>query len=317
MSDLATLRAQARATTNPATRRRLVARITEEKVRSNVGSCTQCPLHSTRTQTVPWEGKTHGRAEIVLVGDAPGVKEDESGVPFAGRAGGLLDRLLVLAGTERDRVALVNLIACTPGRQNPSDKEIAACRPNFTAQLDLVGCWVGVLFGGEAVAAVLGGGVGDVSSYHMKPVWKDGRIWVATYHPSYALSTKKKAEAEAAITASISFALSIRFGKTTLPTPPWEQVMAHHPDPHKKYHDHYEKKGWALVYSHSLKQQIVIWDKEKRGLKVPSAITHLPRYTVEELIAMGEAANQTRDPIETVRKMHMVKQEFNGTVLLR
>lgn len=320
MTDLPTLRAQARAARNPDVRRRLVARINETKVRDAITSCTTCPLlSSTRTQAVPWSGLTHGRADLVVVGEAPGEKEDYEGTPFVGRSGRLLDHLLGMAGTSRERVAVVNTLACRPpGNRDPQPEELDACRPHFERQLDLIGCWVGVALGGYAIANVLDlpRGTIRVADYQMKPIWKDGRVWIGTYHPAYALRAKDKMEAEGAIKGAISFALSIRFGHRLLPTPPFEQVMGENWGDGMRYKEHYEKKGWALVYSKSLATQIVVYREGKRGLKIPSSISHLPHYTMTELIAMGEAAKQTREPVETVRTMHMVRQEFGGEVLL-
>src|SRR5579875_598672 len=90
---------------------------------------------------------------VVLVGEAPGAEEDRTGLPFVGRAGLLLDELLVDAGLPRATVAIVNVLKCRPpGNRVPNRVEIAACRPWLEAQLALLDPGVVVALGGTAVA---------------------------------------------------------------------------------------------------------------------------------------------------------------------
>lgn len=328
------LRELARSTSHSSVRKNATRQITELKLRGRVESCTACPLSNTRTQAVPWSGRTYGRADLVVVGEAPGADEDRQGAPFVGRSGRLLDRLLDMAGTSRERVAVVNTLACRPpGNRDPNPEELDACRNHFEAQLDLIGCWVGVALGGYAIANVLGleRGSVKVADYISKPVWKDGRVWVGAYHPAYALRAKEKAEAEGSIRSAIQFALAIRFGTRALPVPPWEQVKVVE-KPGVKIGQMYDERGWVLVHSRVLGQQIVIWDRERaevmgkgaktktgkriKGVTIPDNLAHLPRYTLGELVAIGQMAKQAKIPDELVRTVHMVKHEFGGEVLL-
>ncbi|MBX5447727.1 MAG: uracil-DNA glycosylase [Acidothermus cellulolyticus] len=124
---------------------------------------------------------------VVLVGEAPGAEEDRTGLPFVGRAGRLLDELLVEAGLPRATVAIVNVLKCRPpGNRVPNRVEIAACRPWLEAQLALLDPGVVVALGGTAVAwfferpvtlAQVRGRVHEVRGWRVVP----------TYHPSAAL----------------------------------------------------------------------------------------------------------------------------------
>ena len=101
-----------------------------------VRACTRCPeLASTRTQVVGGSGPADAR--LVVVGEAPGAVEDQTGVPFVGRSGQLLDRLLLEVGTSREQVAVLNTVKCRPpGNRVPSRVETANCRPWTTRQLE-------------------------------------------------------------------------------------------------------------------------------------------------------------------------------------
>lgn len=105
---------------------------------AQAGACTRCPLATGRTQVV--FGMGDPRAELVFVGEAPGAEEDRVGLPFVGRSGKLLDRLLLEeVGITRDRCYIVNVVKCRPpANRDPLPEEIAACRPYLERQLELV-----------------------------------------------------------------------------------------------------------------------------------------------------------------------------------
>jgi DNA polymerase len=99
--------------------------------------CERCALAAGRTQVVCGSGNPD--AALMLVGEAPGFHEDRHGVPFVGRAGQLLDRLLATIGLERGDVYVVNVLKCRPpGNRDPQPDEIAACEPHLFRQLELV-----------------------------------------------------------------------------------------------------------------------------------------------------------------------------------
>ena len=156
-------------------------------------ACRLCPeLASTRTQVVVGSGPVDAR--LLVVGEAPGAKEDETGVPFVGRSGQLLDRLLAEAGMPRDQVAVLNTVKCRPpGNRVPSKEETARCRPWTTAQLAELEPQVVVTLGLSATAWFLG--KGTLSSVRGRVHDVDGRQVLPTYHPAAALRGGPQGEA--------------------------------------------------------------------------------------------------------------------------
>jgi DNA polymerase len=101
-------------------------------------ACTKCPLATAgRTQVVFGVGARD--ADLVFVGEGPGAEEDKQGVPFVGRAGQLLTRLIEGIGMTRDEVYIANVVKCRPpGNRDPQPDEIETCRPYLEAQLGLL-----------------------------------------------------------------------------------------------------------------------------------------------------------------------------------
>jgi len=96
-----------------------------------------CPLHATRTQTVPGSGNPE--ADVMFVGEAPGYHEDRSGIPFVGQAGKLLDQLLEGIGLSRDDVFIANVLKCRPPEnRDPRPDEIEACREHLYRQVSII-----------------------------------------------------------------------------------------------------------------------------------------------------------------------------------
>ncbi|MEL9990918.1 MAG: type-4 uracil-DNA glycosylase [Thermoproteus sp.] len=109
-----------------------------EEIAKQIQMCTKCRLHETRRRPVPGEG----RAErgVMIVGEAPGEKEDEEGRPFVGAAGRLLTQALNKLGVDRARdVFITNVVKCRPpGNREPLDDEIAACLPYLVEQIKAI-----------------------------------------------------------------------------------------------------------------------------------------------------------------------------------
>ncbi len=151
-------------------------------------SCTACGLAEGRTQVVFGTGAPD--ADVVFVGEAPGAREDEQGVPFVGRSGQLLDRLLAEElGVERSDVYIANVVKCRPpDNRDPRPDEIAACRPWLAHQLDLVDPAVIVTLGNFASRLLLDTATGITKlrgadyRYGNPP-----RHLVPTFHPAAAL----------------------------------------------------------------------------------------------------------------------------------
>ena len=106
-------------------------------VKKELGDCQRCSLGRVRTNIVFGEGNP--KAEIVFVGEAPGGDEDIQGIPFVGRAGQLLTRIIAAMGLKRDDVYICNILKCRPpGNRNPRPEEIAACEPFLIRQLEAI-----------------------------------------------------------------------------------------------------------------------------------------------------------------------------------
>lgn len=104
---------------------------------SQITECRRCPLHENRRKPVPGEGSL--RARVMLVGEAPGRKEDEEGRPFVGAAGKLLTSLLNSIGVDRSEVFITNVVKCRPpGNREPTDEEIRACNSFLLRQIELI-----------------------------------------------------------------------------------------------------------------------------------------------------------------------------------
>jgi uracil-DNA glycosylase len=102
-----------------------------------VRGCTKCRLHEHRTQTV--FGVGHARADLVFVGEGPGADEDAQGIPFVGRAGQLLTRMIAAMTLTREQVYICNVVKCRPpGNRTPTEDEMEACGPYLFRQLAIL-----------------------------------------------------------------------------------------------------------------------------------------------------------------------------------
>jgi DNA polymerase len=154
---------------------------------SEVASCTRCRLHETRKNTVFSRGNP--AAKICFIGEAPGADEDAQGLPFVGRAGQLLDRMIQAMGLDPAKdVYVCNIVKCRPpDNRRPEPDETAACIPYLHEQIANVDPKVIVALGNTSIAALLGTKLGITK---VRGSWKlyRGKIPVMpTYHPSYLL----------------------------------------------------------------------------------------------------------------------------------
>lgn len=154
-------------------------------VRDIALGCPRCGLARTRTRVVFGEGSE--TAELMVVGEAPGENEDRQGRPFVGKAGQLLDLLLMTVGFPRETVYICNVLKCRPpGNRNPAPDEVEACSPYLLKQVELVRPKVIMAFGTFAAQTLLATDVaigklrGRVHSYRGTPL-------VPTYHPAALL----------------------------------------------------------------------------------------------------------------------------------
>jgi DNA polymerase len=155
-----------------------------EDLYDRIRSCLRCPLAATRTRAVPGEGPLD--AEIMFIGEAPGVNEDKQGRPFVGAAGGFLEELLGAAGLRRSEVYITNVLKCRPpGNRDPQLEEIEACRDYLDEQIDLIDPLVIVTLGRFSMAKFFPGQ--SISRIHGQPKEVAGRFYVPMYHPAAAL----------------------------------------------------------------------------------------------------------------------------------
>ena len=151
-----------------------------------VAACERCPLSQTRTRTVFADGT--GPARIMFIGEAPGADEDAQGIPFVGRAGQLLTKMIENGmGLPRSEVYIANVLKCRPpGNRNPEPEEIAACRGYLETQIDLVRPEVLVALGNFAAKFLLGTEEGIM---RLRGKWGEyrGVPVMPTFHPSFLL----------------------------------------------------------------------------------------------------------------------------------
>jgi len=108
-----------------------------EEVRSLVDGCTKCQLSQTRTNIVFGDGNPNAR--LVFVGEAPGADEDAQGLPFVGRAGQLLTRIIEAIKIKRSDVYICNILKCRPpGNRAPTTIETECCLPYLKKQLEVI-----------------------------------------------------------------------------------------------------------------------------------------------------------------------------------
>ena len=154
-------------------------------IAADIARCKDCPLHKGRTNTVPGDG--HSAPRLCFIGEGPGADEDATGIPFVGRAGKLLTRMIEAIGLMREEVFICNTVKCRPpGNRTPEPAEIKACWPYLEKQIDAIRPEVIVTLGRPAAQTILESDLpmgrlrGRFSEFHSIPV-------MPTYHPAYLL----------------------------------------------------------------------------------------------------------------------------------
>jgi uracil-DNA glycosylase len=155
-------------------------------IREDIGECTRCKLHTQgRTQIV--FGVGNPTADIMFVGEAPGADEDAQGVPFVGRAGQLLTKMIEAMGFRRDDVYIANVLKCRPpGNRNPEPDEIATCEPYLFRQLASVEPKVVIALGAFAARTLLKTDE-PISRLRGRVFDYRGAKLIPTFHPSFLL----------------------------------------------------------------------------------------------------------------------------------
>lgn len=187
-----------------------------EAARAAIERCTRCPLYANATQAVFGEGPPD--ADVMLVGEQPGDREDRDGRPFVGPAGRLLDDVLVEAGLERDTVFLTNAVKhfkfLPRGKrrlhQKPNAAEISACAVWLHAERALVRPGVIVALGATAARSLIGR-VETIAKLRGVPQrLADGTMLFITVHPSYILRIPDRARAATERTAFTRDLVAVR-----------------------------------------------------------------------------------------------------------
>ncbi|MBH8564701.1 uracil-DNA glycosylase [Nostoc sp. CENA67] len=153
--------------------------------------CHRCELGNTRTHAVVGRGNL--KALIMIVGEAPGQNEDETGLPFVGKSGQLLEKILasVNLSTEED-VYIANINKCRPPNNRvPTPDEMAACKPYLLEQIRLVDPKIILLTGATAVKGITGDKRGITKIRGQWLEW-EGRLCMPIFHPSYLLRNPSK-----------------------------------------------------------------------------------------------------------------------------
>jgi uracil-DNA glycosylase family 4 len=172
---------------------------TLHQLREVVENFEQCALKRTATKTVFADGNS--KADVMLVGEAPGAEEDKAGLPFVGAAGQLLDRMLASIELDRTSVYITNLLFWRPpGNRKPTNEEVAQCLPFVERHIALVQPLLLVLVGGIAARTLLGRPEGITRLrgqwYEYEPVGRDvGINTTCIFHPAFLLRQPKNKRA--------------------------------------------------------------------------------------------------------------------------
>ncbi len=148
--------------------------------------CLRCKLSGSRATVV--FGSGNPRARLMVIGEGPGEEEDRQGLPFVGRAGQLLTRMLASVGLERERDCYIaNVVKCRPERnRNPEPDEVAACNPFLMAQIDTIRPHVILALGNFAAQTLLGSKEG-ITKLRGRAYQYRSSVLVPTFHPAFLL----------------------------------------------------------------------------------------------------------------------------------
>ena len=160
------------------------------QLRNEIETCTQCRLHENRIHAVPGDGTLD--AKIILIGEAPGYREDIKGLPFVGTAGKILDELLDIAGLSRNNVYITNLVKCRPpNNRPPKPDELNICTGQYLEkQLKMfepkVICAMGN-YASKYIMSRFSFEFSKIGMSHGKICRKMGKNVIPLYHPAAVL----------------------------------------------------------------------------------------------------------------------------------
>jgi uracil-DNA glycosylase len=148
--------------------------------------CTRCRLHTGRNKSVFARGNPQAR--IMFVGEGPGADEDMQGLPFVGKAGQLLDRMVAAMGLKQDEIYIGNVVKCRPPQnRKPEPDEMSTCVPFLAEQIALIEPEVIIALGGTAAEGLLGGRIAITRARGQWRLYRATIPVMPTYHPAYLL----------------------------------------------------------------------------------------------------------------------------------
>ncbi len=161
-----------------------------DKVVEEMGDCKRCKLHSLRKNIVFGVGNSNAR--LMFVGETPGAEEDEQGIPFVGKAGQLLTKIIEAIDLKRSDVYIANIIKCRPSsNRNPEEDEIKTCIPFLEKQIEIIAPEIVCTLGNIATRALLDTDL-EVTKLRGRFHERSGLKVMPTYHPSYLLRDPSK-----------------------------------------------------------------------------------------------------------------------------
>ena len=163
-------------------------------IQEDIGDCTRCALHTGRHTIVFGQGDPNAR--LMFVGEGPGADEDAQGLPFVGRAGQLLNNMILAMGLKREQVYIANVVKCRPpNNRTPEPAEANTCLPFLLRQIDVIRPQVLVALGATAATYLLGQRQ-PLAALRGRIHAVRGSSLIVTYHPAYLLrDPRQKKEA--------------------------------------------------------------------------------------------------------------------------
>ncbi len=156
-----------------------------EEIRQELGDCQRCKLWKSRTRIV--FGVGNPEADLMFVGEAPGADEDAQGIPFVGRAGRLLTRIIEAMGLKREQVYIANILKCRPpNNRDPEPDEVETCEGFLFKQIEAVQPKIIVALGRYAAQILLQTKV-PISKIRGEFFQFQNSLLIPTFHPSYLL----------------------------------------------------------------------------------------------------------------------------------
>ena len=160
-----------------------------ESIKNEVIQCVLCGLSATRKNAVPGTGSI--TRKIILIGEAPGKNEDETGSPFVGSAGKILDQALIDAQIQRKEIYITNVVKCRPPNNRvPTDHEIRICtREYLKKEIDIISPKIICILGATALKSLLG--LKYMTPYRGQVVKRPPLKYFITYHPAATIYNNK------------------------------------------------------------------------------------------------------------------------------